>query len=153
MSPVLEKLVRPKSTRMFSSTLYSRFAPPVARNVNKLEAKRSRKVPLSSQQPRFHLCRRGLIYWTRFLCFSCFGNVFIKSSKMNPDCCFFFCIYTLLNNGLHQSAPLISLLYHPPSLPTVSPLLLQAFVLKGVKFLLCILISEKLSPSTFSLNS
>ena len=58
---------------------------------------------------------------------------------------------------LEQCAPshlfIFNLLYHPPSLPTVPPLLLQAFVLKGVKFLPCILISEKLSPSTFSLNS
>ena len=30
---------------MFSSTLYSRFAPPVARNVKKLDAKGSRRVP------------------------------------------------------------------------------------------------------------
>ena len=58
---------------------------------------------------------------------------------------------------LEQCAPshlsIFNLLYHPPSLRTVPPLLLQAFVLKGVKFLPCLLISEKLSPSTFSLNS
>ena len=134
MSPVVEKLVRPKSTRMFSSTLYSRFAPPVARNVNKLEAKGSRRVPLSSQQPRFHLCRRGLIYWTRFLCFSCFGNVFIKSSKMLPDCCFFLYLYPLeqwATSKCSSHLSIFNLLYDPPSLPPVPPLLLQAFILKG----------------------
>ena len=62
----------------------------------------------------------GEVYWTRFLCFSCFDNVFIKSSKMLPDC-ICICIYTLLNNVLHQSAPPISLFLtyftiHPLSL-------------------------------------
>ena len=75
-------------------------------------------------------------------------------SKMPPDCCFFFFWYLY---PLEQCAPshlfIFNLLYHPPSLPTVPPLFLQAFVLKGVKFLPYILISEKLSPSTFSLNS
>ena len=65
---------------------------------------------------------------------------------------FFWSLYPL-----EQCAPshlfTFNLLYHPPSLPTVPPLFLQAFVLKGVKFLPYILISEKLSPSTFSLNS
>ena len=61
MSLVLQKLVGLKSTRMFSSTLYSRFAPPVARNVKKLDAKGSRRVRLISQQPCPHLCRRGLL--------------------------------------------------------------------------------------------
>ena len=44
MSLVLQKLVRLKSTRMFSSTLYSRFAPPVARNLKKLDTKGSRRI-------------------------------------------------------------------------------------------------------------
>ena len=101
----------------------------------------------------------GEDYWTRFLCFFCFDIVFIKSSKMPPDCCFFcfcFCFFLYLYPP-DQCAPshlsIFNLPYHPPSLPTVPPLLLQAVVLKGVKFLSCILISEKLSPSTFSLNS
>ena len=133
--------MRLKSTRLFSSTLNSRFAPPVARNGKKLDAKGSRRVRLSS------------------LCFSCFDNVFIKSSKMPPDCwvfCFFLYLYPL-----EQCAPskcsshlsISNLLYHPPSLPPVPTLLLQAFILKGVKFLRCILTFEKLRPSTFSLNS
>ena len=33
---------------------------------------------------------------------------------------------------------IFNLLYHPPSLPPVPPLLLQASILKGVKFLPCI---------------
>ena len=51
-----------------------------------------------------------------------------------------------------QGFSVFNLLYHPPSLPPVPPLLLQTFIRKGVKFLLCILISEKLSPSTFFLK-
>ena len=146
--------MRLKSTLVFSSTLYSRFAPPVARNLKKLDAEGSRRVRLNSQQPCPHICRRGLL--DKISLFFLFDNVFIKSSKMPPDCCFFLYLYPL-----EQCAPskcsshlsIFNLLYHPPSLPPVPPLLLQAFILKGVKFLLCILISEKLSPSTFSLNS
>ena len=136
---------------------YSRFAPPVARNLKNLDAEGSRRVRLNSQQPCPHICRRGLL--DKISLFFCFDIVFIKSSKMPPDCCFFcfcFCFFLYLY-PLDQCAPshlsIFNLPYHPPSLPTVPPLLLQAFVLKGVKFLPCILISEKLSPSTFSLNS
>ena len=39
----------------------SRFAPPVARNVKKLDAKGSRRVRFSSQQPCPLLCWRGLL--------------------------------------------------------------------------------------------
>ena len=58
----------------------------------------------------------GEDYWTRFLCFFCFDIVFIKSSKMPPDCCFFcfcfcfFCIYTLLTNVLHLISPFLTYL-------------------------------------------
>ena len=65
----------------------------------------------------------GEDYWTRFLCFFCFDIVFIKSSKMPPDCCFFcfcfcfFCIYTLLTNVLHLISPFLTYLtIHPLSL-------------------------------------
>ena len=44
MSLVLQKLVILKSTRMFSSTLYCRLAPPVARNLKNLDAKGPRRV-------------------------------------------------------------------------------------------------------------
>ena len=141
--------MRLKSTLVFSSTLYSRFAPPVARNLKKRDAEWSRRVRLNSQQPCPHICRRGLL--DKFLCFSCFDNVF-SLQKCLQMAVFFLYLYPL-----EQCAPshlsIFNLLYHPPSLPTVPPLLLKAFVLKGMKFLPCILISEKLSPSTFSLNS
>ena len=134
---------------MFSSTLYSRFAPPVARNLKKLDAEGSRRVRLNSQQPCPHICRERFIGqdFSVFLVLITF-SVFKNASRL----LFFLYLYPL-----EQCAPshlsIFNLLYHPPSLPTVLPLLLQAFVLKGVKFLRYILISEKLSPSTFSLNS
>ena len=114
---------------MFSSTLYSRFSPPVARNLKKLDAEGSRRVRLNSQQPCPHIWRRGLLDM-RFLCFSCFDNVF--SLQKCLQIAVFLYLYPL-----EQCAPshlsIFNLLYHPPSLPTVPPLLLKAFILKGMK--------------------
>ena len=99
---------------------YSRFAPPVARNLKNLDAEGSRRVRLNSQQPCPHICRRGLL--DKISLFFCFDIVFIKSSKMPPDCCFFcfcvcfFCIYTVLTNVLHLISPFLTYLtIHPLS--------------------------------------
>ena len=86
--------------------------------------------------------------------FSVFLVLITFSVFKNASRLLFFFLYLY---PLEQCAPshlsIFNLLYHPPSLPNVPPLLLKAFVLKGMKFLPCILISEKLSPSAFSLNS
>ena len=86
---------------MFPSTLYSRFAPPVVRNVKKLDAK-----GLISQQPCPHLCRRGLL--DKISLFSCVDNVFMK----------FECLITqptrIATSGNKTTSTLIDVLFIDP---------------------------------------
>ena len=80
----------------------------------------------------------GEDYWTRFLCFFCFDIVFIKSSKMPPDCCFFcfcfFCIYTLLTNVLHLISPLLTYLTIHPLSPLFHLYFYKHLYLRGWNF-------------------
>ena len=82
----------------------------------------------------------GEDYWTRFLCFFCFDIVFIKSSKMPPDCCFFcfcfcfFCIYTLLTNVLHLISPFLTYLTIHPLSPLFHLYFYKHLYLRGWNF-------------------
>ena len=127
---------------------------PVARNLKKLDAKGSRRDTIEQ------LATTSTPLPERFIGqdFSVFLVLITFSWSLQK--CLQIAVFLYLY-PLEQCAPskcsshlsIFNLLYHPPSLPPGPPLRLQAFVLKLVKFPLCILISEKLSPSNFSLNS
>ena len=121
--------MRLKSTRMFSSTLYSRFAPPVVRNEKStIEQSATMSTPLLER-----FIGQDFSVFLVLITFS------LSLQKCLQIAVFFLYLYLV-----EQCAPskypshlsIFNLLYHPPSLPPVLPLLLQAFILKGMKFVL-----------------
>ena len=102
-----------KSTRMFSSTLYSRFAPPVPKNLKKLDAKGSRRVRLSSQQPERFIGQDFSVF------------LVLITFTLSLQKCLQIAVFFLYLYPLEQCAPskcsshlsIFNLLYHPSSLP------------------------------------